>query len=758
VGLVVLALLLHVLAWAIGGSCQQQRKLRQGFLQPPPMQMPQMLLVAVLLGLPAVVHWSGCLAGTGQTVWMVLAAMLSSCCAAIAVYTLLIVHILGTAEDALLGPDEPDTPATTLVGNAQGYAGQGVGSSLDGRFSAPGGAVHLDPIHRMAKWPDIGQPVGEGVVEIAAVYSAGSRKGACSPWTPCVTPFQEAANAGAAAAAAAADEDEVAAAAAAISSSSSSCRQQVEDTLLQHQVRLQQQHRRQSAYLSMSWKSLGTVELQQQLQQLQQQQQELRAVAAAPAAAELATSLPQQQQQQLQQGGPLGEADEGPGGSSSSAGGGRQYAYSSNVTGLRVHPGSSSVTSVNGFFEDVTDVDVEELQRQHILQVRLRVLVCMTTLLRMLPAMYKMQSPGSCKLRSLSNTAFRFHTTLCIPNSNCTAWCLVRLQEIREAQRRAQLRRRLRKQRIKPDAVLPPRPLPPDSGQPLPPQLLAAALNAGVLQPPSGAAAGSRGGNGLDLLLPAAPNPYADDLGLGLRLGYKVGPDGVAAARAGVVRARPAGGGDCAGWAQAIGLLQGCGGCDLNELTVGRLQYMARWGPLLWDVVGGVGMADVQQEQQLLQSSRPGLIVANVVFAVLVGVCCALLGTIGPGLGVQEPQLWVVAVLQLGWLVYVFGVNPFADASGLIWEALLATGHTLLAFCGVLCIWDHAQSQQDPSRSKMSPKVSLTAVCVLAGMVLLLCVVQCARLVVLCVSVWHAWMYGARRPRRVVPSAAGYLG
>jgi hypothetical protein len=169
-------------------------------------------------------------------------------------------------------------------------------------------------------------------------------------------------------------------------------------------------------------------------------------------------------------------------------------------------------------------------------------------------------------------------------------------------------------------------------------------------------------------------------------------------------------------------------------------------------------MADVQQEQQLLQASRPGLLVANVVFVVLVGVCCALLGTIGPGLGVREPQLWVVAVLQLSWLVYVFGVNPFADASGVIWEALLATGHTLLAFCGVLCIWDHAHAQQDPSQNKMSPKVSVTAVCALAGMVLLLCVVHCARLVVLCVSVWHAWMYGARRPHRVAPSAAGYLG
>jgi hypothetical protein len=360
--MVVLALLLHVLAWVVGGSCcQQQRTPRQGYLQPPPVQMPQLLLVAVLLGLPAVVHWSGCLAGTGQTMWMVLAAMLSSCCAAIAVYTLLFVHILGTAEDAMLGPDEPDTPATTLAGNAQGYAGQGFGSSLVAGFSAPGGAVQLDPIQRMsvAKWPDIGKPVAEGVMQIAA-YDAGGREGERSPWTPCVTPFREAANAGATAAA---DEQEAAAAAA--GSSSSSCQQQVEDTLLQHEARLQQ-HRRQDAYLSMSWKSLGTVELQQQLQQLQQQQ-ELRAVAAAPAAAELATLL----QQQQQQGQPLGEADEGQGGSSSSAGGGRQYAYSSNATGLRMHPGSSSVTSVNGFFEDVTDVDVEELQRQQILRVRL---------------------------------------------------------------------------------------------------------------------------------------------------------------------------------------------------------------------------------------------------------------------------------------------------------------------------------------------------------------------------------------------------
>jgi hypothetical protein len=208
-----------------------------------------------------------------------------------------------------------------------------------------------------------------------------------------------------------------------------------------------------------------------------------------------------------------------------------------------------------------------------------------------------------------------------------------------------------------------------------------------------------------------------------------------------------------------LGLLQGCGGCELNELVVGRLQYMARFGPLLWDIVGGVGMADVQQEQTLLQASRPGLLVANVVFAALAGVCCTLLGTVGPGLAVREPQLWAVAVLHLGWLVYVIGVNPFADVAAAIWEALFATGHTLLAFCGVLCIWDHAKAQQDPTRLTNSAKASFTAVCTLAGMVLLQCVVQCARLVVLCASVWHAWMYGARRPRRVAPSAAGgYLG
>jgi hypothetical protein len=386
VGMVVLALLLHALAWGFGGSCQHQRAMRQGFLQPPPMQMPQLLLVAVLLGLPAVVHWSGCLAGTGQTMWMVLAAMLSSCCAAIAVYALLIAHVLGTAEDAMLGPDEPETPATTLAGNAQVYGGPGISSSRVGGFSASGSGVQMDPIQRMAKWPDIGQPVAEGVVQIAA-YSAGGIEGHRSAWTPCVTPFQEAANAGVVTvASAAAEEHEVAAAAAA----SSSCQQQVEDTLLQHQVRLQQQ-RRQGAYLSMSWKSLGAMELQQQ-------QQELCAEDAAPAAAaaELVTSPQQQQQkqagslgeadeggpgamelrqqQQQQQAGPLGEADEGGLGSSSSSsagGGGRQYAYISNASGLRMHPGSSSVTSVNGFFEDVTDVDVEELQRQQIMQVRI---------------------------------------------------------------------------------------------------------------------------------------------------------------------------------------------------------------------------------------------------------------------------------------------------------------------------------------------------------------------------------------------------
>jgi hypothetical protein len=34
----------------------------------------------------------------------------------------------------------------------------------------------------------------------------------------------------------------------------------------------------------------------------------------------------------------------------------------------------------------------------------------------------------------------------------------------------------------------------------------------------------------------------------------------------------------------------------------------------------------------------------------------------------------------------------------------------------------------------------------------------CWRLMVLCVSLWRALMYGARRPWRVAPSGAGYLG
>lgn len=327
------------------------------------------------------------------------------------------------------------------------------------------------------------------------------------------------------------------------------------------------------------------------------------------------------------------------------------------------------------------------------------------------------------------------------------------LQEIREAQRRAQLRRRLRKQRLKPDAVLPPRPLPPEPAQPLPPQLLAAAVNAIVL--PSGLDRPVAG----PLLLRGTRTTLDS-----LVLGYQGGPedaDGAVAVRGGFMRAtRLAGGGSCAAWAQALGLLQGCGSCELNKLVVGRLQYMARYGPLLWDVVGGVGQQSVQQEQTLLQASRPGLLVANVGFAALAGVCCALLGTVGPGLAVREPQLWAVALLHLGWLVYVIGVSPFADVAGAIWEALLATGHTLLAFCGVLCIWDHAKAQGSPlALTGRNSKASITAVCALSGMVLLLCVVQCGRLAVLCVSVWHAWMYGSRRPRKVAPSAAGgYLG
>jgi hypothetical protein len=153
-----------------------------------------------------------------------------------------------------------------------------------------------------------------------------------------------------------------------------SCELEVGDTLQQHQVRLQQ-HRRQGAYLSMSWRSLGTCELQQQLQQLQQQQQqEPAAPAALAAAAAVLHSTAQQQQQQQRCGRPIAEADEAEGVSSSRSrsgggGGGRQYVYSS--AGAGPHAGSSSVTSVNGFFEDVKDGEVEELQRQQIMQVSL---------------------------------------------------------------------------------------------------------------------------------------------------------------------------------------------------------------------------------------------------------------------------------------------------------------------------------------------------------------------------------------------------
>ncbi|KAF6254350.1 hypothetical protein COO60DRAFT_330219 [Scenedesmus sp. NREL 46B-D3] len=371
-GMLALAMMLHVLAWVLGGRCRQQRRPWRGLVQPPPVQMPQLLLVVLLLALPAVVHWAGCLAGTGQTLWMVLTAMLSSCCTALVVYSALAVHIVGTAEDAMLGPDQPETPATSLAGNAQGRLGQPTSSSLAGFFSASGGA-QSEPIQRI-QWA--GQPVAEGVVQTAAC-SAGSLDDAHSEWSPCATFLQDIASA---AAVAAAGDSAVKAytelTAAGAAAGSSSCGKQVADTLLQHEARVQQ-HRQQGAHLSSTLKPSGMRELQQQLQLQQLPQQEaLAGSAASPAAAAVLATSPrplqqQQQQQQHQQhqqqsGGPIGEADEADGGSSS--GGGRQYVYSSNDAGQ--HVGNSSVTSVSGFFEDVTEVDIEELQRQQIMQVR----------------------------------------------------------------------------------------------------------------------------------------------------------------------------------------------------------------------------------------------------------------------------------------------------------------------------------------------------------------------------------------------------
>lgn len=202
------------------------------------------------------------------------------------------------------------------------------------------------------------------------------------------------------------------------------------------------------------------------------------------------------------------------------------------------------------------------------------------------------------------------------------------------------------------------------------------------------------------------------------------------------------------GWLESVGMIQPYWGIELNELVVSRLQYLSRFGVLLWDIVGSTGMADVQQEDDLLQSSRPALLVANVLFAVLVGVCCALLGTVGPALAMKEPQLWTVAILYVAWLAYAVGVKPYVDLAVTMTEAMLATGQTLLAFCSLLSKWEQEQPQ-----GQVHPKANLVAVCGLAGMVLLLTVVQVARLFVLLLSVWHAWQYGGRRLRRVVPAA-----
>lgn len=326
-GMLVLATLVHIVIWALGSRTQRPR---QGLTQPATIQLPLLLLVSLLLTMPAVVYWAGCLAGTGQTLWMVLVAMLGSCCPSAALYIWLLQHILGTAEDALLGPEDPEPlPASAAT------AAAGLLASQPGAAGLPG-AMQVDVVQQYRG------PVAE------AVDSAG----AAAAGRPDEAAAAIAADTGASAVHSPTEAEAVTTAAL-----GGALMQAVSETMWSYQTRL---HRfRQGPYLSVSSKQLTVAEQQQVNQQLtlqhnNQQQQEVSASGAA-AAAFLRPSLSQ----------PLGEANETDN---------RQLKYSSTGQGqlsaaATAESGQQRI-SVNGFFEDISDiVDVEELQRQQILQV-----------------------------------------------------------------------------------------------------------------------------------------------------------------------------------------------------------------------------------------------------------------------------------------------------------------------------------------------------------------------------------------------------
>jgi hypothetical protein len=353
-------------------------------------------------------------------------------------------------------------------------------------------------------------------------------------------------------------------------------------------------------------------------------------------------------------------------------------------------------------------------------------------------------------------------------------------QQAAEAARRAALRQRLRRERLAADALVAPRslPLPPpppphqgrqrmqsrggsDSGiavleshsttqgellqLQLPGDCAAADFGAGCADSAVSVSAGALPSprmpgwvnSGAALSLPRAAAQLKAANAVAVR--GSMGGAGGAAAAAAAPQPQPTPPGRLLAMLVSLGVLRSCGGGSSSggggggggpagepateqPLVLCRLRYLAAWGPLLWDVVGGCGDADAAHEGWLAAAAaRPAALASGVALSAAAAAAAAIAGSAGPARP-PEAQAWLLATLHVAWLTYVAGAAPHAHPVAAALEATLSVVQLLMPSCTLLTIWGPPVAQRG---------ASLASMCGLAAGVLLLVLVQAARLIIL---------------------------
>lgn len=92
---------------------------------------------------------------------------------------------------------------------------------------------------------------------------------------------------------------------------------------------------------------------------------------------------------------------------------------------------------------------------------------------------------------------------------------------------------------------------------------------------------------------------------------------------------------DAAEWAQSVGLLPDMPQVELTDTVVRRLTFMSKYGFLVSDLLGPVGMTKDREERVLQRQLVRRKILANMAGHALCAVCALLLGMIGPYMSPQ---------------------------------------------------------------------------------------------------------------------------